>query len=775
MRRVVEGFRSLKQALAPMLRRVLRGRVLLGIGIVAVLGGAVWYALPIGRSAKPSGPTRQVAIGPPAEPGVRQMLSDPSSHSAAGGAVPGATAAGHITAASEETAQIPFDPHAAAAYLPRNDDPLGGGASAPQKAAATRFAAPAVPPPELPAVRIAAVQPSQQLREMPSAAGETDGGVVAPAVAEHAAPPASPQAIYPPEEGFLVPSLPSAPASYTPPEPGSGTGGEGALAVPGQAAWPSGPTPSSGPFEPGQASPAAAPVAPPLEPVASPPAVSTEPGRWSAPPASLPATIAPAAPTVPSAAREVTAVAAAATPGPRSWEGPQQPVVLVEKTAPDEMQVGKLAVVQLRVHCVGAVPAWDVVVTDRVPAGTQLVEARPPPQPGPQGELVWHLGTLQPQDEVSITLHLMPQQEGEIGSTAVVQYAAVASSRSICTRPLLAIEHRAPPKVLIGQTLTMGITVSNPGTGPATGVRIEEDVPEGLSHVAGSQLEYEVGVLRPGESRHLELVLRAERAGRVENVIRVVGDGNLHAEHRVQLEVIAPQLAVAVEGPRRRFLQRQATYTVQVANPGTAAAQDVELVAFLPRGMKFVQADAHGQYDPADHAVYWSLAELPPAKAGMVKLTTLPVEPGEQRLKVEGRAGLGLAAVQEQVVQVEQAAELLHTVKDLDEVIELGSETTYEIRVTNVGTKAATNVRLQVQMPPGMAALHGDGPTRASGDAAQVVFEPLPRLLPQEEVIYRVQVQGRQPGDHLVRVLLASDEWPIPVAREESTRVYQDR
>jgi uncharacterized repeat protein (TIGR01451 family) len=478
---------------------------------------------------------------------------------------------------------------------------------------------------------------------------------------------------------------------------------------------------------------------------------------------------------MPAAAAGLATAATAPTPGQRNWEGPQQPTVLVEKTAPEEIQVGKLAVVHLRVRSTGQVPAWDVVVRDRVPAGTQLVEARPPPQNGPQGELVWHLGTLQPQEEVSITLHLLPQQEGEIGSTAVVQYAAVASSRSICTRPLLAIEHTAPPKVLIGQSLTMGITVSNPGTGPATGVRIEEDVPEGLSHVAGSQLEYEVGVLRPGESRQLELVLRAERAGRVENVIRVVGDGNLRAEHRLALEVIAPELAVAVEGPRRRFLQRQATYRLQVANPGTASAHDVELVAFLPRGMKFVQADAHGQYEPADHAVYWSLAELPPAKAGVVNLTTLPIEPGEQRLKVEGRASLGLSAVQEQVVQVEQAAELLHTVKDLDEVIEVGSETTYEIRVTNVGTKAATNVRIHVQMPPGMAALHGEGPTRASGDATQVAFEPLPRLLPQEEVIYRVQVQGRQPGDHLVRVLLASDEWPTPVAREESTRVYQDR
>ena len=145
----------------------------------------------------------------------------------------------------------------------------------------------------------------------------------------------------------------------------------------------------------------------------------------------------------------------------------------------------------------------------------------------------------------------------------------------------------------------------------------------------------------------------------------------------MQIEVVAPQLAVEVEGPKRRFLERQATYTLQIANPGTAAARDVELVAFLPRGMKFVATDSQGQYDAAQHAVFWSLEELPPAKAGAVKLTTLPVEPGEQRLRVEGRAGLGLTAAGEQVVQVEQSAELLHTVKDPDEVIEVGSETTY--------------------------------------------------------------------------------------------------
>src|SRR5262249_33721259 len=161
-------------------------------------------------------------------------------------------------------------------------------------------------------------------------------------------------------------------------------------------------------------------------------------------------------------------------------------------------------------------------------------------QRGADGSLVWNVGTMQPGEEGQITLQVMPQSEGEIGSTAHVSFAAAATSRSICTRPQLAIEHSAPPKVLIGESLTVGIAVSNPGTGPATGVIIEEDVPPGLAHVAGSQLEYEVGTLRPGESKRLELSLKAEKAGVVQNVIHVRGDANLAAQHAVQIEVVAP-------------------------------------------------------------------------------------------------------------------------------------------------------------------------------------------------------------------------------------------
>jgi uncharacterized repeat protein (TIGR01451 family) len=462
-------------------------------------------------------------------------------------------------------------------------------------------------------------------------------------------------------------------------------------------------------------------------------------------------------------------------PGPRQLEGVQAPSLALEKAAPSEIQVGKPATFQIKVRNVGQVEAHEVVVHDEVPKGTRFVDATPQAARAQDGSLAWQLGTLRPGEEQTISLQVMPTDEGEIGSVARVSFQAQASARTLSTRPQLKVEHTAPPKVLIGQGITFSIKISNPGTGAATNVVLEEDVPEGLSHPAGNELEFELGTLRPGESKALELTLKAEKAGQITNVLLVRADAGLSVEDRAQVEVIAPQLEVDMKGPARRFLDRQATYVFSVANHGTAPAREVELVAFLPKGFKFVETNNAGQYDAQKHAVYWSLAELPPDESGAVQLVTLPVEPGEQKLRVEGRAELGLADAREQAVLVESVAQLLFEVVDSADPIEIGSDTIYQVRIVNQGTKAATNVRLAAALPPELEPVGGEGPTKAIAEAQRVQFEPLARLAPKSEAVYRIQARGKRPGDPRIRVQLTSDELQTPVTKEEATKVYADQ
>jgi uncharacterized repeat protein (TIGR01451 family) len=233
-------------------------------------------------------------------------------------------------------------------------------------------------------------------------------------------------------------------------------------------------------------------------------------------------------------------------------------------------------------------------------------------------------------------------------------------------------------------------------------------------------------------------------------------------------------LDIALAGPKRRYLEREATYQVSVVNPGTAAAQQVELVAYLPPGLRFVGANNAGHYDEATRAVSWRLAELPTNQRGNVELVTLPVEAGQQNIKIRGTAARGLAVEKEQPVVVEGVAAVLFQVAGTRNPIDVGGETTYEVRVVNQGSKAAGNVRVALVLPPELKPLGAEGPTRYSIQNGQVVFEGLAQLPPKADALYRVRAQGLRPGDLRVRCQLLTDDLQTPVTKEESTQVCAD-
>jgi uncharacterized repeat protein (TIGR01451 family) len=461
-------------------------------------------------------------------------------------------------------------------------------------------------------------------------------------------------------------------------------------------------------------------------------------------------------------------------PGQQQLDGVQSPSLTIEKFAPAEVQIGKPAVFEVLVRNVGKVRAQNVTVHDQVPKKTRLLGTTPQAQRSPEGDLVWNLGTLEPGAEQTVQLELMPTDEGEIGSVATVHFAAHSSVRTVATRPELQLEVSTSKEVMIGGELALTIKISNPGTGPATGIVLKEVVPDNFTHPGGSELEYEVGDLKPKETRELELVLKAAKAGVGTNVLTARGDGSLQARSQSELEVIAPSLAIEMSGPKRRFLEREATYTVSISNPGTAAARDVELVTYLPQGFDFVRADNYGEWDAQTRAVRWSLEELPPSETGSVSLTTMPVAAGEHKLLIEGSAGQGLSARQEQSVLVEGVAAILFQVIDVEDPIEVKGETTYEIRVVNQGSKAATDVELQAVLDPQMKALSADGPTQHAIDRGIVRFDKLPRLAPKADTTYRIRVQGLNAGDLRMRVQVVTNEITTPIVKEESTRVYAD-
>ena len=91
-------------------------------------------------------------------------------------------------------------------------------------------------------------------------------------------------------------------------------------------------------------------------------------------------------------------------------------------------------------------------------------------------------------------------------------------------------------------------------------------------------------------------------------------------------------------------------------------------------------------------------------------LDLIAVNPGEHKQVASAQSGRGLKADTEIVTRVEGLSALLMELVDLDDPVEVGAETAYEIRVTNTGSKTETNLQLICTVPDKMEFRGARGP-----------------------------------------------------------------
>ncbi len=464
-------------------------------------------------------------------------------------------------------------------------------------------------------------------------------------------------------------------------------------------------------------------------------------------------------------------------PGDRKYDGAQTPALVIEKLCPREIQLNETTDFEIRVKNVGRATAESVQVIDKVPSGTEFISANPKPSNhAAAGDLQWNLESLRPGEEKTIRLQLKPVEPGEIGSVAQVLFATRASMRTLVTRPDLKIRHTTEPRTLIGNNVIFDVIVENSGNGPARDVIIQEQVPDLLEYQDGSrELEYEIGTLLPGQTRRVKLGLRAAKVGKRNNIMFASAKGGLRAKHETPIEIVAPKLTVESSGPKHRYLQRQATHTFAVDNLGTAKATNVEMIARLPSGLRFVSADNRGRYNSNSHTVTWVMPVLNPGVDADVKLVTVPIEAGDQDIKFEALADLKQKADTRQKLHVEHLVDVFFSIDDLVDPIEIGADTRYRIRAVNQGTQAASNVQLQLDFPAGLLPRSVDSNLRNEIRGQQVLFESISAMRPGEEITFTVTATGKTDGDHRVAINMKADGRQTPVTKEETTRVYSDR
>lgn len=461
-----------------------------------------------------------------------------------------------------------------------------------------------------------------------------------------------------------------------------------------------------------------------------------------------------------------------ATPAVATANG-LQPAVSLQWIAGSEVSVGQECKCGLIVKNTSSVAAKDVVVEAYFPATVRLVHAEPFPAES-QEYLGWNFASLAPGESKTIEITMIPSRRGDLATSANVRFTGSAATVLKVEEPQLKVAVQGPQEVTVGDAAAQTITVSNPGTGAANDVVIEAIIPDGLEHAKGKKVSMAVGSLSPGESRSVRLSLAAIGGGVQNLVVQAHGAANLETNAISKIKVMAPSLALAAAGPSLRYVDRKAHYSFTVTNNGSAATNNVRVVESLPEGFEFVNADKGGKHDWSNKSVSWFVGRMEPGQSVQLALEAKPKQLGNFTHKVKAYAENGTAAESQVETKVDGTAELAMTINDLDDPVEVGVETAYEIRVKNSGSKAAENVSIACELPQGVTLVEAQGPTSHVAEKGLLVFKGLKELAPQQTSTYTVRVKGKSAGHLRFQARLTSDASPEPIVAEELTKFYQD-
>ncbi len=450
--------------------------------------------------------------------------------------------------------------------------------------------------------------------------------------------------------------------------------------------------------------------------------------------------------------------------------GVQAPGVTVEWVRHGELNVGQPGNVELVVHNTSKSTIRSVMAEAVIPAELEVVSVDPQPLSGTSAPS-WTFGELKSGEKRSVSMQVIPRQRGDLRMNAFVRLTGHTSSSFAVQEPMIDVAVEGPEQIEVGQQVTYVVRVSNPGTGLASNVLIQAAIPDGLEHRRGSLLTIEVGTLSPGESRTAQLSVSAIKGGTHQMAVRAVADGGLTDQTMTPVSIAEPRLNLQITGPAEQMAGRTENYSLKVMNEGGVPSANVRAKYRVPEGFEFVRADRGGKYNEVDRSIEWFVGTIQPGESSAFQVSMKAGETG----KLLHQAGVisehGRVTMAEHSTMVEGTAALELKIAANRSDLKVGDEAAYEIRVTNTGSKSASNVGMSCELPSGFELIQAAGPSDHIAEHGVMVFKSLPQIEPGKSAVFAVKVRCTREGTHRLRLRVASESINEPLIGEEASTV----
>lgn len=318
-----------------------------------------------------------------------------------------------------------------------------------------------------------------------------------------------------------------------------------------------------------------------------------------------------------------------------------EPMLAVELSGPQEVMVGEAASQTVTVRNPGTGIASNVKVEALIPSGLEHSRG---------DRLVMDLGSLNPGEARPVrlalaaisggrhTVEVRAQADGDLIQTCAAEVSVIA--------PKLAAEIQGPGLRYLGRQAVYTLTVNNDGAANTDNVRVMHKIPEGFEFVSSDKgsrydsstrlLTWFVGSLGRGETAESHVTLKGTEAGSYTHFIRATSEQGIVSDSQVTTRVEgAANLSLDVEDADDPIeIGAEASYTITVANDGSADAANVALSCEIPDGAAYVVANGPVSHSTRSQRVeFRPIGTLAPGESAKFQVTVRGLNAGNLRFR----------------------------------------------------------------------------------------------------------------------------------------------
>lgn len=205
----------------------------------------------------------------------------------------------------------------------------------------------------------------------------------------------------------------------------------------------------------------------------------------------------------------------------------------------------------------------------------------------------------------------------------------------------LVVDKSGPAQAATGQTFSYRIDVRNASQQTVKGVALTDQIDPGLTIIStnpptqptNQTLQWTLQDLVAGEARAVEVVVRANRPGPINNCAVARSADGVVVQDCVTTTVTAPEIRVEMLGPDQAVVGQQVAYTINVTNVSGIPATGLILVDRFDPGFRHAVATS-----PIER----ELEDLQPGQVKQITVEFQIVAPGQicNVVEIQGRDGV---------------------------------------------------------------------------------------------------------------------------------------